>query len=201
MRSGIYKIENVLNDKFYIGSAIILNKRKNQHFYYLRKNKHPNVHLQRSFNKHEEKNFKFSIIELCDRKYLIEREQYYIDILNPDFNICKIAGSSLGRKVSEQTIIKMKISHSKRNCNHSEETKIKMSLIAKELNRKPTKEAKAKSILVNMKSILQYSKKGELLKEYNTVLEAVKLFNNSNISSVLTGKRKSACGFIWKYKN
>ena len=199
--SGIYRIRNLINNKFYIGSAVNLNKRKNQHFHYLRNNTHHNKPLQNSFNKYGEKNFIFEVMCYCYNEDLITNEQFYIDKYKPQYNICKIAGSSLGRKTTEETIIKMKISHSKRNCKHSEETKFKMSLIAKKLDIKPTKEARDKSILVNMKSILQYSKKGELLKEYSTVLEAVRLFNNSNISSVLTGKRKTASGYIWKYKN
>jgi len=32
------------------------------------------------------------------RTALIEREQYYIDLLNPEYNILKIAGSRLGVK-------------------------------------------------------------------------------------------------------
>ena len=47
--SGIYRIRNLTNNKFYIGSAINLNKRKNQHFHYLRNNKHHNKPLQNSF--------------------------------------------------------------------------------------------------------------------------------------------------------
>lgn len=39
---------------------------------------------------------------------MIEREQYYIDTLNPEYNILKIAGSPLGYKHSEETIAKFK---------------------------------------------------------------------------------------------
>jgi group I intron endonuclease len=40
----------------------------------------------------------------------MEREQYYIDKLNPEYNTLKIAGSSLGHKMTEET--KTKISKS-----------------------------------------------------------------------------------------
>ena len=39
---------------------------------------------------------------------MIEREQYYIDTLNPEYNILKIAGSPLGYIHSEETIAKFK---------------------------------------------------------------------------------------------
>jgi group I intron endonuclease len=44
----------------------------------------------------------FSIIEYCPKDKLIEREQYWIDTLKPEFNICKIAGFTLGVKYSEK---------------------------------------------------------------------------------------------------
>ena len=34
---------------------------------------------------------------------LLEREQYYIDTLNPQYNIAKVAGSTLGVLQSETT--------------------------------------------------------------------------------------------------
>lgn len=42
----------------------------------------------------------------------MEREQYYIDLFKPEYNICKIAGSTLGYKHLEATKIKMSISQS-----------------------------------------------------------------------------------------
>lgn len=39
----------------------------------------------------------FSIIAGCSNDTLIAYEQFYIDALNPYFNICKKAGSPLGR--------------------------------------------------------------------------------------------------------
>jgi hypothetical protein len=39
---------------------------------------------------------------------LISREQYYIDLLNPEYNICKVAGSRLGCKHSPETLLKYK---------------------------------------------------------------------------------------------
>ena len=60
-KSGIYRIRNLTNNKFYIGSAVNLNKRKNQHFHYLRNNKHHNKPLQNSYNKYGESSFIFNM--------------------------------------------------------------------------------------------------------------------------------------------
>jgi len=40
----------------------------------------------------------FSILEYCDKEMVIIREQYYIDLLQPEYNILQLAGSSLGYK-------------------------------------------------------------------------------------------------------
>lgn len=55
----------------------------------------------------------------------------------------------------------------------------------------------------SMKTILQYSKNGEFVTEYHSISEAARQMNcaQSNISSCLIGKSKSACGYIWKYKD
>ena len=46
-------------------------------------------------------NFRLEILEYCELEILIEREQYYIETLNPEYNILKQAGSLTGFKHSE----------------------------------------------------------------------------------------------------
>lgn len=100
---GIYKIENIINGNLYIGSCSNYNVRKGSHLCLLRQNKHHSIILQRAFNKYSEKNFIFELIEeLQDKNNLIEREQHYMDLLNPVYNICPIAGSTLNRIFTEK---------------------------------------------------------------------------------------------------
>lgn len=108
MLSGVYKITNTINNKFYIGSAVNLKEREYEHFRRLSKNNHCNVLLQNSFNKYKKEYLKFEVIEFCDKKDLILKEQYYIDNLNPIFNICKIAGNKLGVKHREESKEKLR---------------------------------------------------------------------------------------------
>ncbi len=130
-RSGIYLIKSAVNDKIYIGSAINLCYRRSRHIYDLKNDIHANIHLQRHFNKYGD-DLEFSVLEYCEKDKLIEREQYYIDTLKPEFNICKIAGSCLGIKRSKET--KKKISDSQKGeksswygRRHTEESKKKLS--------------------------------------------------------------------------
>lgn len=104
----IYKITNQINNKFYIGSTVYFASRKSSHLRAFRKGKHQD-YFQKAYNKYGEKNFIFEILEVVqDEHKLIEREQYYLDLLKPyirtiGYNIAKIAGSQLGFRHSDKT--------------------------------------------------------------------------------------------------
>lgn len=98
MKSGIYKITNIVNGKFYIGSTKDIDKRWYDHKRELTLNVHTNPKLQHSWNKHGEDKFIFTIVEdvEADQSKLFEREQYYLNALKPyereiGYNICPIA--------------------------------------------------------------------------------------------------------------
>lgn len=112
MQSGIYKILNKVNNNFYIGSAVNFLKRKNVHFHHLRKNTHHSPHLQNAWNKYGEENFEFEILEMCSLEELIDREQCYLDTLNPTYNVAKVAGSLRGYRFTEEQ--KKKVSEANR---------------------------------------------------------------------------------------
>lgn len=78
MEGGIYKIENLIDGKVYIGSSVTPGKRKYKHFWMLGKGIHDNNHLQHSYNKFGTDSFDFQILEYCNDKSLVDRENYYI---------------------------------------------------------------------------------------------------------------------------
>ena len=63
MARGVYKIINVVNNKFYVGSAVDLKRRKTRHFSELRTGKHNNRYLQAAWVKYGEQAFVFVVIE------------------------------------------------------------------------------------------------------------------------------------------
>ena len=63
MARGIYKIINVVNNKFYVGSAENFTRRKRVHWWQLRRGTHSNKHLQAAWLKYGEDSFKFLIVE------------------------------------------------------------------------------------------------------------------------------------------
>jgi group I intron endonuclease len=142
MKSGIYKIICLTTNKIYIGSAVSISNRWYRHKWDLNNNVHGNTYLQKAWNKYQSCNFKFEVIELCQKEKLIEREQFYIDNLKPEYNLLQVAGSRLGCKLSEKTILKLKskiyteeekayMSACQIGKRHSEETKVKISLSSK----------------------------------------------------------------------
>lgn len=77
---GIYKIENLINGKVYIGQSNDIKSRWNDHKRIAKdKSKHGyNYPLYRAIRKYGIENFKFEIIEECSEEKLNEREIYYI---------------------------------------------------------------------------------------------------------------------------
>lgn len=87
--SGIYCIINIKNSKKYIGSSKNIRQRLWSHRAELRHNKHENSHLQNAWNKYGEHNFDYYILEKCEESLLLEKEQLYIDTINPEYNMNK----------------------------------------------------------------------------------------------------------------
>lgn len=66
----------------YIGKSINIEKRVQRHFQDLARQKHPNIHFQRSFSKYGKEAFSWVIVEECEEKTLNEREKFFIDSFN-----------------------------------------------------------------------------------------------------------------------
>ena len=111
MKIGIYKILNLKDKKSYIGSTstIGFEKRWNKHVLDLNNDKHHSIYLQRAWNKYGKSNFDFIIVEECEKENCLKREQYYIDKMEPEYNICKNAGSTLGIKLNENYCKRLKM--------------------------------------------------------------------------------------------
>ena len=111
IKSGIYYIENTITNKKYIGQSSKIYTRWNQHKNKLNNNKHPNIYLQASWNRHGENAFTFCILEYCNVEELDERENYWIDFYNTldrtkGYNL-KSGGQNGGSKYSLESRKKM----------------------------------------------------------------------------------------------
>lgn len=148
MISCIYKITSISKpERFYIGSAKDWVKRKREHKGDLKRGNHCNTKLQNHVNKYGLDDLTFNLVGLItDLEQLIVREQYYLDLLKPYFNICPIAGSCLGRKHTQETIDKIRKSN--KGLKRSDETRKNIAAaktgVPVHVGSKHTEETKAK---------------------------------------------------------
>jgi hypothetical protein len=66
--------------------------------YFLKKNPREGALLKNDYLK-----FQLEILVYCEAEDAVNLEQKFIDLLKPEYNLCKIAGSSLGRITTEET--------------------------------------------------------------------------------------------------
>lgn len=214
----IYGIVNKINGHKYVGSAVNFYKRKSLHLRQLKNKKHHSDYLQRAWDKYGSENFEFIILEKVENKEdLIPREQWWIDNSNNEYNVCKIAGSSLGVKRSEETKEKCRLAHLGEK--HPEwRRKLKSEAQGGEKHwaygkKMPDDVKKKKSDSMkeyfksnehpNKKAVLKFDLSGNFLSEYASLKEASggdEVYRKS-ITNCLIGRQKTAKGFIWKYKN
>lgn len=76
--SGVYKIENKVNGKVYVGSSKNIRIRKNGHLHKLRKGIHQSNLLQDAFNEYGEENFKLTVLEYCSEDSLLDKEAEWV---------------------------------------------------------------------------------------------------------------------------
>lgn len=126
--SGIYRWNNLITGETYVGSALDLRKRLSAYYSLANlKSKLPKVpsnNINSALLNYLHSNFSLDILEYCPSDKLISREQYYMDKLNPEYNIFKKAGSPLGAKHTEEAKLLMKKAATGRKL--TEETKLKI---------------------------------------------------------------------------
>jgi hypothetical protein len=128
-KTGIYRWTHIESGKSYIGSAINLSNRFKNYYnkaYLEREIIKNNSMIYKAILKHGYSSFKLDILEYCNSNVLIEREQYYFDLLKPKYNILKFARSLTGFKHSKATIKLMRTA--KLGNKRSELAKLKIGL-------------------------------------------------------------------------
>lgn len=214
--SGIYQLKNTVSGDIYIGQAQNIFSRFNEH----RRNRNGHLmyrdcHLYRAIKKHGWDKFEISVLERVDNLSLLnEREIFWINELNPKYNMKEGGNCARGWHHTEES--KRKMSETKAKLylgennpffskTHSEETKRKIAIASK--NRKFSEESKIK-MRAWYKPELFYKRVGKFDKEtdkmiceYSSVKEAANDVNvsQSNMSAHLTGRNKTCKGYKFKF--
>jgi len=107
-KPGLGERVNTLNNNTYVGSGLNLSKRVGNYYNKseLKRNPRP---IHAALLKYGYENFNLEILEYCKADELIVREQYYLDLLIPEYNVLTSAYSLLGFKHSPENIAKFKL--------------------------------------------------------------------------------------------
>lgn len=106
---GIYKIENLINHKIYVGQSRKIEKRWTNHKSSAFNQKEHNYKspLYRAFRKYGIENFQFSILEECSIEELNQKEIYWINFYNSFFNGYNLTfgGDGSGSAIKKDSVI------------------------------------------------------------------------------------------------
>lgn len=207
----VYKITNKLNNKHYIGiTSKGISARIKEHIYTAERD--PVFPIHRALNKYGKDNFTFELLDFSCNSWeeLTEKEKYYINLYKSNdrefgYNLTEGGDGTVGYKHTEEAKIKMSIASSGREV--TEASRLKLS----EAGKKRTEGRVAywesgTQGSTRRKPILQYTKEGIYIREFDGVNIAAKEtgISASIIITALKGKAVLASKknpYIWVYKS
>jgi group I intron endonuclease len=125
MKAGIYKIQNHVNGRVYIGSAANFASRFATHRSNLRSGKHRNTKLLNAWKAYGEGAFSFEKLLVCAKEDLVFFEQRCIDAFDAvesGYNILPVAGSALGYRHTDEHKARLAGNKHARGLRHTPET-------------------------------------------------------------------------------
>lgn len=213
----IYRIENRLNGKVYIGKTLFdVKKRWSEHCRDCRKDNIKNRPLYAAMRKYGVENFEVTIVEECSDKDLSEKEKYWIqyyDSYKNGYNATLGGDGTLYLDYEKVINTYLRLHNQKLTAEALHISPYTVSYILKVRNIPHETSYEVLSKLTN-KPINMLSLDGEFIKHFQSVREASKYIikvdnkNPKNVSGidehiidVCKGKRKTAYEHKWEYAN
>lgn len=211
--NGIIYMYKSPSGKYYIGQTIRPKFRKNEHV--SRAFNGSELPFHRAIRKYGIDSFEYSILcrITCSNtetlsEILNNLEQYYIIKYNSKvptgYNVTEGGEGNLGIVLSEETKYKMSLSKIGHKCSANTKKKMSRWQVGKKLSEDTKNKIRDAHVgkICNKRPCCQYTLDGEFISEYSSIKEAAEMnnINKVSISFVLSGKHKTAGGYIWKYK-
>ena len=193
---GVYQIRNKINNKSYVGSSKNVSARFRNHL-----NRDAKKYYWRDFYKDVLKygkiNFECILLEECSESELIEREQYYYDKIKPEYNIVRPCYEILKNKMVRHLALnsdKNKIAIDRRKDLYKTDYYRNLFSTIQNKRKKPVIMLKNNTVVMEFESL---SDAGRYIDSLNKYKGKNKI---SKIKAVCDGKRKTAYGYLFKYK-
>lgn len=192
--TGVYLITNKLNGKQYVGASVRINNRISNHM-----NRDAKRYLHHPFYEdvrlYGSEGFSFEVLEICEKDKLLEREQFWYDVLKPEYNLVRPSECHFNSEATRQKVARI--------TNTPEQIAKRKELYSTPKYVEQFKEIQRK----RMKQVGMY-KDGELIKIFESYSEAQRWLNEhtefegknkvSKIRDVCLGNRPSAFGYTWR---
>lgn len=196
-KTGIYRWVNKVNGNTYIGSSVDLARRLRVYYDFSFLSVRVTKSRSRVYSailKYGYSNFQLEILEYCTKENAISREQYYFNLLKPEYNLNSVAGSRFGSPHSEETKQKMRDLSQGRKL--TTQTKNLLSLANKGVNnpnfgKTHSEETKALIRLARLgKSFLSESMKNKMSIDSGIAVKVLDLISNE--TSIYTSVTRAA---------
>lgn len=210
--TGIYKIENKINHKCYIGQSIDIARRWKEHKYnaFHENTSEYDSPLHRAMRKYGLENFELSVIENCKQAELDEKEIQWIKTYQSltseqGYNLSPGGNSS---KFIDAEIIKKLWSEGKTVPEIREETGYNEQTVRRYLGdlydgKEGARRGFKKVAEIRRHPIRQYDLEGNFLAEYSSLTELVEKtgIDKRHVPEACKGKqgRKTYAGYQWRY--
>lgn len=211
----IYKITNDINDKIYIGKTLnTIEKRFKKHCQDSKRKRYEKRPLYDAMNKYGIEHFHVEKVEeVIDPNKLSEREIYWIKYYDSYHNGYNATLGGDGKAYIDYNKIKILWDEGKlikeiaQITNHDTDA---ISNILKNTYNIPQEAIIKRRVLKNSEAIEMWTKDGKHLRDFDSCMDAIRYIAPeaikksrgavTHISDVCKGKRKTAYGYVWKYK-
>lgn len=136
--------------------------------------------IYKSLLKHGYAKFRLEILEYCSTDKLLQREQFYFDNYNPEYNILKIAGSPLGYRHSEAAKARISLANKNKIVSESTRDLKRKILLGKTLDSERLEKMRLGNVL-KQSVLLTNTETGDTL-EYSSITDAGKFLGISRIT-------------------